>query len=157
MVKQRPGTKKGLTKLHTGTRKAHRRKAQNRTYVPSKHLRDTWDKRKSPAQNLSAAGLQARVNAMSKLKKKDKQVLVVPLKKDVLQMMEADAARGERAKRVVRPGERRALEAMVKKHGKDYVKMSRDLKMNYLQWTPTQLERKIERMQEILQSQVKEE
>lgn len=71
---------------------------------------------------------------------------------DVARALEEQAARPERvAPRVMRPGEEAALAAMQAAHKDDYDAMARDIKRNYLQWTPAQLRKKFQRRRQILQ------
>lgn len=174
MVKNRPGSRKGMTKMTTsGYRVAKARagrlgkRAHQMQHVVHPALRKVWDRNLTPAENLSRVGLCSSVNTVEK--KDDSAIRVVALKNvikldegrvkdsnvdmEVVKELEQEAALGERGtKQVVRPGEQVALERMVKKHGSDWVKMSRDTKLNYLQWTPAQLEKRVTRMQRILEN-----
>lgn len=173
MVKNRPGSRKGRTKMTTsGYRVAKARagrlgkRAHQMQHVIHPALRKVWDRNLTPAENLSRVGLCSSVNTVEK--KEDSAVRVVALKnikldegrvKDtdvnmgVIKELEQEAALGERGtKQVVRPGEQVALQRMAKKYGSDWVKMSRDTKLNYLQWTPVQLEKRVTRMQRILEN-----
>lgn len=121
-------------------------------------MRRTWDKRKSPAVNVSRLGLMSRVNHIQRGGGKAAHpVPVVPLdsmdseSKQVLTELEEEAARPEKEqKKVVQPGERLALERLLAKWGDDWEAMSRDLKLNYFQYTPSQLRRKVDRMRRVL-------
>lgn len=165
MVKQRAGSRKGMTKLGTASKKAARRQATkqangltNRRAIVHPVMRDTWDRRRSPANNLASVGLTPSVNKVRKSRVTvGRTIEVAPLSKpvlhtDVLEKLTDEASVPERApNRVVHPGERLALEKMVKRYGDDWERMARDLKLNYLQWTPRQLQRKVERMNTILE------
>eukprot|EP00177_Eucheuma_denticulatum_P004524 GFKZ01008226.1.p1 GENE.GFKZ01008226.1~~GFKZ01008226.1.p1 ORF type:complete len:170 (-),score=25.70 GFKZ01008226.1:1392-1901(-) len=165
MVKRRPGSRKGLTKLTPSSRKSARRRSvrsakglTSNAAIVHPLMKSTWDRRKSPAVNLSRLGLASRVNQIRNFRQKaGPEVPVVSLDAmepeldGVLKQLEAEAARPEKEpKRVVQPGERLALEGLVAKWGSDWEAMSRDLKLNYLQWTPNQLRRKVQNMQRIL-------
>lgn len=165
MVKQRPGSRKGMTKLGTASKKAARRQAAkqanglaNRRAIIHPAMRSTWDRRKGPASNLASVGLTGSVNKIAKSRDKVARAIeIAPLPattqhKHVLQKLQNEANIPERKPHlVVHPGERHALETMVKRYGDDWERMARDIKLNYLQWTPRQLERKVERMNAILQ------
>lgn len=156
MVKVRPGSRKGLTKLHRAVQKAHRRKARNVPTVPNPTLRAVWDLSQSPAHNLAKAGLQPKVNHIRRMRTEAMRTIEIPVVKiptenpDVLTSLEKEASRPEEVKRVVRPGEEMALKRLERKYGDDYQCMARDLKLNYLQWTAPQLQKRIERMNNIL-------
>lgn len=166
MVKKRAGSRRGQTKLTGGAKKAARR-AAGRTargaHVGEKlvlhaALRESWDERRTLRGNLARAGLRGVVNDMAEVrgvggargrgagKKKGEGAVVVP---ETLRRMEAEAAVGEReahGKVYVQPGVKRSLAGMVAKHGDDWEAMARDIKLNYLQWTPRQLQNKVEKM-----------
>lgn len=164
MVKRRPGSRQGMTKLGTGSKKAARRQAikqanglANRKPIVHPVMRDVWDRRRSPANNLASVGLRPAVNTIRKSRATvGRTIEVAPLPKpvehgDVLDKLQEEASIPERPpNRVIHPGERLALEKMVKRYGDDWERMSRDLKLNYLQWTPRQLQRKVDRMRAIL-------
>lgn len=178
MVKVRPGSRKGKTKLVGSVYKAARKKAAQNgksfnwgRYVVQDAMRSAWDDKRSAAGNLSRVGLRSNVNTVDKWSaiptirktnlsrrrkgrglKNEMGVNVNDSKGlQVREQLEQYAALGEReAKQVVRPGEKVALQRLVAKHGSNWTAMSRDIKLNYLQWTPTQLRNKIERMHSIL-------
>lgn len=141
-------------------------------------MRDAWDETITPANNLNRLGLQSNVNTIRKssglqtapihvnstnahhdVEMTDESVSQKTrsgsaIAAEVRQRLERHAAMPERGtKKIVRPGERAALQKLVDRYGDDWTKMSRDRKLNYLQWTPTQLKKKIERMQSILAEQ----
>lgn len=169
MVKERPGSRRGQTKLTTSSKRSARRRAArqakglaNRDTIVHPAMRASWDSRRSPANNLSRIGLRGHVNG--RVGKRDGNgkgdVGVVRLGKvgegegkgrDVLKWLEEEAERGEReVRRVVHPGERAALGRMVRKWGEDWEGMAKDLKLNYLQWSAGQLRRKVQRMRKVL-------
>lgn len=163
MVKVRPGSRKGQTKLNNGAKKAARRNASKaKGNVHSKSvihpvMRSTWNKKQSHVENLSRVGLQASVNHVKKSRVTMGRKIEVGVERVSVQCPETLAELIKEAsipeakpKQIVHPGEKRALTAMVEKHGDNWLAMSRDIKLNYLQWTPNQLERKVTRMQEIL-------
>lgn len=164
MVKQRPGSRKGKTKLGAASKKAARRQAAkqanglaSRRTIVHPVMRDAWDRRRSPANNLSSVGLSPSVNSIRKSRATTGRTIeVAPLPRvvqhpDVLEKLSDEANLPERPpNRVVHPGERLALKKMVERYGDDWERMARDLKLNYLQWTPRQLQRKVERMEAIL-------
>jgi hypothetical protein len=162
MVKVRPGSRKGQTKLTKGGRKVARRigKVRSKSLVPPGPLKAAWDQKLTGNQNLERVGLTATVNDIHSSKRRqwrggDHAVetarKLAPERIDVLKKLEYEAALPERTPNVVvRPGEEHALRGMVTAHGDDYIAMSRDIKLNYLQWTPAQLRRKCERRARIL-------
>ncbi|PXF47072.1 Nucleolar protein 16 [Gracilariopsis chorda] len=160
MGKPRPGSRKGMTKLYKSAKRTARKKAaQQRSIRPRSSkvvhetVRSTWDSRLTPGNNLKKIGLQASVNHMAKTRGGRKvSIPIQAIPKDaeaVIEDLEKEASRKERRNLVVHPGERRALEAMIKRHGDNWTAMCRDIKLNYLQWTATQLQRKVERMRAI--------
>lgn len=169
MVKQRRGSRKGRTKLSaSGKRIAKRRAgrldkhAHHKQHVIHPSIRSAWDTTKSAADNLRSIGLAASVNSVEK--HADSVVRVMPLPEGLgkgskaRDAMERHAGLGERGvKQVLRPGERVALKGMYEKYGTEWVKMSRDIKMNYLQWTPHQLEKKVTRMLRIVAQEQEQE
>lgn len=164
MVKKRPGSRKGLTKLGTASKKAARRQAArqknglaSKRAIVHKGMRESWDRRQSPANNMARVGLVSSVNSVQKSRDMAGRAIEfaqipTPVQcSEVLKTLEEQASIPERPpKQIVRPGERIALQKLTAKYGKDWRKMSRDLRLNYLQWSPEQLERKIGRMHNIL-------
>lgn len=170
MVKVRPGSRKGQTKTTTsGYNIARKRagritkRAHQQQYVIHAAMRETWDQSLNASGNLRRLGLRTNVNQVEK--RNDSTIRVMSLSKananveqgmdeqgkKVRRKLEDHAGMVERGtKQVVRPGERLALQGMAEKYGEDYLKMSKDIKMNYLQWTSGQLKKKIERMRRIL-------
>lgn len=154
-----------MTKLGTASKKAARRQAAkqanglaNRRTIVHPAMRGAWDHRKSPASNLASVGLTGSVNKIAKSRDKiGRTIEIAPIPTSVphnhvLQKLQDEANKPEREpNNVVHPGERLALEKMVKRYGDDWEKMARDIKLNYLQWTPRQLQRKVERMNAILE------
>lgn len=178
MVKVRPGSRKGRTKFVKSVRKsAKKRAAKNgsaklqKKAVIHEAMRDAWDETATPASNLNRLGLQSNVNVIPKALRapaaldpadvpmedapsapRDRPA--TPAAARARQRLERHAGMPERGtKRIVRPGERAALQKLVDRYGDDWTRMSRDKKLNYLQWTPAQLKKKIERMQAILAEQ----
>lgn len=157
--------------------KAGKAKLQRKTVIHDA-MREAWDETMTPANNLNRLGLQSNVNAITK-HSVSQPVLnqdsptdghndVDMVSQSVSQRVDTEstaavearrrleqhAALPERGtKRIVRPGERSALQKLVDRYGDDWTKMSRDRKLNYLQWTPSQLKKKIQRMQAILAEQ----
>eukprot|EP00178_Gracilaria_changii_P017317 TRINITY_DN494_c0_g1_i1.p3 TRINITY_DN494_c0_g1~~TRINITY_DN494_c0_g1_i1.p3 ORF type:complete len:167 (-),score=36.06 TRINITY_DN494_c0_g1_i1:1684-2184(-) len=157
MGKARPGSRKGMTKLYkSAKRAAKKRAAQQRSIRPrdsavAHHtIRSAWDSRLTPEKNLARIGLQASVNHIKKTAAERQ--ICIPVQSvanpsdSVVMELENEASREERRNIVVHPGERRALEAMLARHGENWQAMARDIKLNYLQWTPNQLRKKVERM-----------
>lgn len=142
MVKVRKGSQKGQTKLNRGGKKRARRVAQKSSSnrpskaVGEKIVRASWDTRKTRMQNYEQLGLLTEVN--DKLKPANAPT-------EVVGRLENMAAAGEEPAlpRVVR-GEFTLVDKLTGKHGHDYAAMARDIKINYLQWTPRQLQRKVE-------------
>lgn len=160
MGKPRPGSRRGMTKLHKSAKRVARKKAaQLRSIRPlsskvaHETIRSTWNSRLTPGNNLKKIGLQATVNHIAKIRGGRKiSIPVQAIPKDAeaeIRELEKEASREERRNLVVHPGERRALEGMIKRHGEDWIAMSRDIKLNYLQWTANQLRKKVERMRAI--------
>ncbi|CAN8074557.1 unnamed protein product [Agarophyton chilense] len=160
MGKPRPGSRRGMTKLYKSAKRSAKKKAAQQrsirpraSIVPHDTIRSAWDSRLTPEKNMFKIGLQASVNHIKKTVSERK--VSIPIKsiskgsEAVVMELEKEAAREERKNNVVRPGERRALEAMIRRHGKNWEAMARDIKLNYLQWTPNQLQKKVERMRSI--------
>lgn len=146
-----------MTKLGKSARRSARKKAaQQKSSRPRANsvlhatVRSTWDSRLTPEGNMSKIGLQASVNHIKKVR--GKKEITIPVQKipenaePVLMELEKEASREEARNAVVHAGERRSLNAMIERYGSNWIAMSRDLKLNFLQWTPNQLERKVERM-----------
>ena len=120
-------------------------------------VRKGWNRNKTHVENLRSIGLCPEVNNISNLrthdaKSTDVQLHAVP-KSGVLEELEEKAAIPEaKAKANIAPGERKALSALYEKHRDDWEAMARDIKLNYLQWTPNQLQRKVERMKAVLRT-----
>jgi hypothetical protein len=156
MVKVRPGSRKGQMKLTKSARRIARRvgKVRSKLLVSPGPLRSAWDARLTGTQNLARVGLAPSVNDIhltnarqhTRHEQRAANVNQRPERVDVLEKLELEAALPERvSKPVVRPGEEQALSRMISCHGDDYDAMSRDIKLNYLQWTPAQLRRKCNR------------
>lgn len=63
----------------------------------------------------------------------------------VVASLQALAARGEaKTKPRAAPGEIRFVRNAVGKHGMDYKAIARDIEINYFQWTPAQVRRKVQ-------------
>lgn len=168
MVKNKKGSRVGKTKLTKTSKKVARRAGKLRkSAIPKGPVRDAWNMRLSSIQNLSRIGLAPSVNTIrqtgvikSSERLRDQCSLsteqrrrAAPQRVDVLRQLELEAAKPEKvSKQVVAPGEERALSEMIAAHGDDFEAMSRDIKRNYLQWTPNQLRRKCERRARILAS-----
>lgn len=185
MVKVRPGTRKGQMKITTSRMRAARahagrygKRAHQRQHVAHPAIREAWDRRLTPTENLARVGLCASVNVVDKKPESDVRVVKlsdveqaevrkqraskyetadVEMQSEaarpglVLKKLEEDASvREAGTKQVVRPGERVALQRLVDKYGSDWTKMARDTKLNYLQWTPNQLEKRVTRMKRII-------
>lgn len=167
MVKRRPASRKGLTKLTPSSRKAARRRRHPSRLPPPEEtphpaLRLAWRPRKSARENLSSFGLQHSVNNLSKSRFSVSRTLSAPpppppppsdARGHVLDALVAAAAVPERRGKsvhVVRPGETVALRRLVHKYGDDYHRMANDLKLNYLQLTEHKLKNKIARMNRLL-------
>jgi Ribosome biogenesis protein Nop16 len=162
MVKRKAGK---LRRTKSSIKKARLQGKLRRAHVPQGVIRDAWDARQTSVQNLARLGLTPSVNAITpveapsarrntatarRLAAAEETGPPVVERADVRAALEREAARPEKvAKRVVRPGEEQALEGMVRAYGEDYEAMARDIKRNYLQWTPAQLRRKCERRQAI--------
>lgn len=56
--------------------------------------------------------------------------------------LEEHAANAAKTERVLAPGEIDFVKKCIEKYGDNYSKMARDLKLNYLQLTPRQIEKK---------------
>lgn len=174
MVKRKPGSRKGKTKLTSAAYKAARKRAaqqgssiQHRRYVLHEAMREAWDNERTASSNLSRLGLCPNINVVKKSAQSTKRAVVLEYNNGQgvwsmpVQDSEARKARThieqlaslpeQGTKQVLRPGENLALQRLVNKYGNNWVAMSRDIKLNYLQWTPNQLEKKIKRMQNILQ------
>lgn len=165
MVKVRPGSRKGRTKIGTGAKKAARREAvrqkhgvASRRAIVHHAMRDSWDNRYSPAKNLAGVGLRSSVNNLGHLSAGGGSLVkVAPIPTSfgdchVLKKLEEEARLPESSRnQVIHSGERLALHKLTCKYGDDWERMSRDLKLNYLQWTPRQLEKKVLRMRRILE------
>lgn len=160
--------------------KAGKGKLQRKAVI-HEAMREAWDETMTPANNLNRLGLQSNVNAITKhsalqpvsnhgnptddhndvdmmsqfVSQRDAtESTAAAAAVEARRRLEQHAALPERGtKRIVRPGERAALQKLVDRYGDDWTKMSRDRKLNYLQWTPSQLKKKIERMQAILAEQ----
>jgi Ribosome biogenesis protein Nop16 len=147
-------------KLTKSARRVARRvgKVRSKLLVPPGPMRSAWDARLTGTQNLARVGLAPSVNDIhvtnarhhTRHEQTAAKVEQCPERLDVLEKLEKEAAVPERvSKPVVRPGEELALSRMLSRHGSDYEAMSRDIKLNYLQWTPAQLRRKCNRRERI--------
>jgi hypothetical protein len=165
MVKRRSGK---VPQAKSAKKRARRIGKLRKSVVPKGVLRDAWDEGLTSAQNLGRVGLTAAVNSITPVVAPSRRRNEARLRQfeassakaspppaaprqDVLDVLEREAARPEKvAKKVVRPGEERALREMIAAHGDDYEAMARDIKRNYLQWTPSHLRRKCERRRRVL-------
>lgn len=163
MVKRKSGK---LPQTKSGRKKARLAGRLRKACVPQGAIRDAWDTRQTSVQNLARIGLAPSVNAITPVVAPSARrnaaaaralaaaraaPAPVAERQDVADQLLREAARPESvAPRVVRPGEEKALRGMVDVYGEDYVAMARDIKRNYLQWTPAQLRKKCERRREIL-------
>lgn len=167
MVKQKVGSRRGRTKINKAAYKSAKRRAarQGRSTAPSNivphdAMRHIWDVNRKPMENLSRVGLVARVNQLDKDETSSVRVVrIADVIKDchddrgeqVLKQLKVQATLPERTQpKVVHPGEKVALMKLVRKYGQDWDRMAKDIKLNYLQWTPAQLKKRIERMHDIL-------
>ncbi|KAI0561057.1 Ribosome biogenesis protein Nop16 [Gracilaria domingensis] len=146
-----------MTKLYASAKRAAKKKAAQQrstrpraSSVPHETIRSAWDSQLTPEKNLAKIGLRVSVNDLKKTVAKRKACIpiqsIASNSESVVEKLEKEAAREERRNLIVHPGEKRALEAMLRRHGEDWEAMARDIKLNYLQWTPNQLRRKVERM-----------
>lgn len=159
MVKQRKGSRAGKTKLTKSAKKAAKRAGKpRRIAIPNGAIRDQWNVRLTSSQNLSRMGLTASVNSFrsipslqvsgcssmkTSLEHEKDTSKAAPV--DVVSRLELEASKPERRrKQRISPGEERFLSEMTSAFGDDYEAMARDIKRNYLQWTPNQLRRKFE-------------
>jgi Ribosome biogenesis protein Nop16 len=169
---------KGKTKLTAASKKVAKRQGRmRRSAVPEGPLRAAWDMRLTGVQNLARTGLAPTVNRLParaeyrvasqtppdetlvlRSRKKERGYgknrnaeKALPERYDVRVELERVAALPEKVmKQVLRPGENNALGEMVAVYGDDYQAMARDIKRNYLQWTPAQLKCKCERRTRLL-------
>ena len=59
--------------------------------------------------------------------------------------LEEHAANAAKTERHLSPGEVDFVRKCIEKYGDNYVKMARDIKLNYLQLTPVQIEKKCQK------------
>lgn len=175
MVKSRPGSRKGQTRWNPSAYKAAKKRAgqlgkstAQKKAILHDAMRDTWDEGETPSTNLKRLGLLSSINKVSKSAITTKRTVSLTndgdqrmddndgAYKKVRKELERHAGMKEQGtKQVVRPGEQLALQRLVRRYGDNWSKMSRDITMNYLQWTPDQLRKKIERMNSLLASKKK--
>lgn len=142
MVKVRKGSRRGLTKVTKGAKRQAKRKAQKLSgRIPKSQVRapgvvrENWSESMSRIQNMQALGLVADVN---------KTRVCAGAETAVVAALRRDAERGEKpvAPRAA-PGEVAFVRRAVAKHGYDYTAIARDIGVNYFQWTPTQIRKKV--------------
>ncbi|KAK9496405.1 hypothetical protein O3M35_013308 [Rhynocoris fuscipes] len=130
-----------------------------RPKVTCEHLKDAWDKRKAPKQNLIEMGLSADPNEAVKLpsnlpllmrsEQATKPNPLVPNKKSVVEKMETDA-KAPRVKNFQLPKTQvLELTKFMDKYGEDYKSMAKDRKLNYMQQTWKQIRQRINRFKSI--------
>lgn len=172
-MKRRPGSRKGQTRFVPSAYKAAKKRSgqigkstARKQRVLHDAMRGVWDEKETPATNLQRLGLVSEINKVNKSAVTTERVVQLTNSgtedthmsnaeradcESVRTQLENHAGMPERGtKQIVRPGERVALEKLVAKYGKNWNKMAKDLKLNYLQWTPAQLRKKVERMQSLL-------
>lgn len=168
MVKSRPASRRDRTKLTSSAKRAARKQGlRSRKGIASKDMnlhpmmRNEWDSHATPVANFRRIGLQSSVNSITKSRTITHRVVALPLTKEMkkgktLQSLESEANRTEKERhQKMFQGETLAMQRMVDKHGDDWDAMARDTKLNYLQCTPRQLQKKWDRMQKVTKEREK--
>mmetsp|Transcript_7015 Transcript_7015/g.12568 ORF Transcript_7015/g.12568 Transcript_7015/m.12568 type:complete len:159 (-) Transcript_7015:428-904(-) len=145
-VNNRPG--KGATR--SGNSQLRHRKrihAQRSGKIFKQHVTDTvvqqaWDNKRNTKDNMNALGLTAIVN--TEVNQKNNEIIQIHSENtEVVEKLEKRAAIGEKERPLFMPeGEQKVIQKLMEKYGKNYKQMERDIKLNSMQHTAKQLERK---------------
>ena len=120
--------------------------------ISEKYIKDEWDSAKSPADNLSAFGLNADPNSTfassrngigRKTKPKDPNADSAAFM-GIASIPRADFSEANPKRRVMSEEKQTYAANCMKKHGDDYEKMARDIKCNFQQFSAAQLKKQCE-------------